>query len=151
MNFQSLKLVPYGCILFDVRLQLLYFFFFKRELLFLYDYLIDFIVLFESHQQLEYNSSCDQFKQSFEDMNQSYLSTDFNHIIFAVIGQESNNFHCCFCHIEEHIIRFAISYNWDSKESLLYLLEFFVGWSHTEIRDLLECIWSVRLVGIASN
>ena len=151
MNLQPLELVPYGGILFDIWLQLLDFLLFERELLFLDDYLIDLIVFFKPHKQLKDDTSCDQFKQSSEDMYQPFLSTDLEHIIFAVVGEDSDNFHGCFGHIEEHIVGFAVTHNRNSKQGLLDLLEFFVSRSHTEVGDLLEGIGFVGLVGIASN
>lgn len=115
MNLQSLELIPYSGIFFDIGLQLLDLLLFEGELFLLNDYLIDLIVFFQPHQQLEDDTSCNQFKQSFEDMDQPFLSADLEHIIFAVVGEDSDNFHGCFGHIEEHVVGFAVTHNRNSE------------------------------------
>ena len=129
MNSQPLELVPNGNVFLEVGLKLFVLLLFEDEPGLGNHYCINFVVFFQSQQQLQNDARGQNLEQLLEDKGIPLLPTYFYDITFAVGGQISHYLHSYFRQIEELIARLLISSNGYFEQFLFYLhkLPFGIG------------------------
>ena len=131
MNSQSLQLIPNSNVLFEERLQFLELLFLEWKFRLIDNNRINLIVLLKSEKKFQNNSIREFLEESLENENVSLLSTDLQHIMFAVTSKISNYLHGYFREIKKFIVWFLNSFDRYFEKFILNLLKFILGIAHT--------------------